>query len=59
MKPIAGRPLIEWLELSTKDDCLEKMVPSDLRALVNRINTLEIALKKTISELKDISEELV
>ena len=33
-KRIAGKTLEEWQEFARRDDCLDKMVPSDLRQLV-------------------------
>lgn len=35
---IAGKTLIEWEEFSRRDDCLDQMVPSDLRGLVSYIS---------------------
>jgi len=34
LSPIAGRTLDEWTEFARRDDCLEGMVPSDLRQLL-------------------------
>lgn len=31
---IAGRTLAEWQEFARRDDCLDRMVPSDLRAIL-------------------------
>ena len=36
---VAGRTLAEWVEFSRRDDCLERMVPSDLRGLVNALSS--------------------
>ncbi|MBO6508744.1 MAG: hypothetical protein JJ979_09755 [Roseibium sp.] len=36
-KRIAGRTLNEWRELARRDDCFERMVPSDLRQLIAAI----------------------
>jgi len=42
---IAGKTLEEWTELARRDDCFDKMVPSDLRVILGRISDLESALK--------------
>lgn len=34
---IAGRTLREWEEFARRDDCLDCMVPSDLRVLIAAI----------------------
>lgn len=34
---IAGRSLGEWREFAKRDDCLDLMVPSDLRQLIGAI----------------------
>lgn len=34
---IAGRTLKEWEEFARRDDCLNQMVPSDLRCLIAAI----------------------
>jgi hypothetical protein len=34
---IAGRTLKEWREFARRDDCLDQMVPSDLRLLVGEL----------------------
>lgn len=39
---IAGRTLDEWQAFARRDDCLERMVPSDLRQLVGVIVAAEI-----------------
>ena len=33
-KVIAGRSLAEWQEFARRDDCLDQMVPSDLRQII-------------------------
>jgi hypothetical protein len=35
---IAGKTLAEWKQMAKRDDCLERMVPSDLRELLKHIN---------------------
>jgi len=35
---VAGRTLEEWRELSRRDDCLDRLVPSDVRELVSAID---------------------
>lgn len=35
---IAGKTLGEWREFARRDDCLDRMVPSDLRQLIGAIN---------------------
>lgn len=35
---VAGRTLIEWREFARRDDCLDRMVPSDLRQLIGVID---------------------
>lgn len=34
---VAGRSIAEWREFARHDDCLDQMVPSDLRAIVNAL----------------------
>ena len=34
---IAGKTLEEWTELARHDDCLDRLVPSDLRLLIGQI----------------------
>lgn len=34
---IAGKSLAEWREFARRDDCLDRMVPSDLRQLLSKI----------------------
>lgn len=34
---VAGRTLAEWKEFARQDDCLNQMVPSDLRQLLTHI----------------------
>ena len=34
---IAGKTLDEWREFARRDDCLDRMVPSDLRQLISAI----------------------
>ena len=34
---IAGRTLKEWKEFARRDDCLDRMVPSDLREILGKI----------------------
>jgi hypothetical protein len=34
---VAGKTLAEWREFARRDDCLERMVPSDLRQLIGKI----------------------
>lgn len=36
-RSIAGRTLAEWAVFARRDDCLERMVPSDLRQLIGAI----------------------
>lgn len=36
---IAGRTLHEWVLFARRDDCLERMVPSDLRQLIGAISS--------------------
>lgn len=37
---IAGKSLQEWQEFARRDDCLERMVPSDLRQVVGEVERL-------------------
>ncbi|UQS95266.1 hypothetical protein Pam5_50 [Pseudanabaena phage Pam5] len=37
---IAGRTILEWAQLARRDDCFERMVPSDLRQLVGLVSDL-------------------
>ncbi len=37
---IAGRSLSEWAEFARRDDCLDRMVPSDLRQLVAALRAI-------------------
>lgn len=34
---IAGRTITEWREFAKRDDCLDRMTPSDLRAILNAV----------------------
>ncbi len=34
---ISGKTLREWKEYARRDDCLDKMVPSELRQLLSKI----------------------
>lgn len=36
-RAIAGRTIAEWREFAKRDDCLDQMVPSDLRAILGAI----------------------
>lgn len=36
-KVIAGKTLDQWKEFARRDDCLDQMVPSDLRQLLGEI----------------------
>lgn len=38
----AGRSLAEWQEFARRDDCLDRMVPSDLRQLIGRIEAAQV-----------------
>ena len=38
---IAGRSLDEWHEIARRDDCLDRMVPSELRCLISAIPNAE------------------
>ena len=37
VRVIAGRTLDQWREFARRDDCLDRMVPSDLRQLIGAI----------------------
>lgn len=37
VRVIAGKSLEEWREFARRDDCLDHMVPSDLRQLIAAI----------------------
>lgn len=37
-KTVAGRTLAEWREFARRDDCLDHMVPGDLRELLSKID---------------------
>lgn len=51
---IAGRTLEEWRVFARRDDCLERMVPSDLRQLIGQIPSFECAARKqTLPEPAD------
>lgn len=41
VRVIAGKSLDEWREFSRRDDCLDRMVPSDLRQLIGAIPNAE------------------
>jgi hypothetical protein len=43
---IAGRTLDEWVVFARRDDCLDRMVPSDLRQLIGQIPTFTCAARK-------------
>jgi len=36
-RTVAGRTIAEWREFAKRDDCLDQMVPSDLRAILSAI----------------------
>lgn len=36
-RTVAGRTVAEWREFAKRDDCLDHMVPSDLRAILGAI----------------------
>lgn len=36
-RTVAGRTVAEWREFAKRDDCLDQMVPSDLRAILGAI----------------------
>lgn len=40
-RKILGRSLEEWQDFAKQDDCLEKMVPSDLRMILQAIRELD------------------
>lgn len=52
---IAGRSLAGWRAFATRDDCLDKMVPSDLRQLIGAL------FRKTLpdAELEGLKRRLV
>lgn len=37
VRVVAGRSLDEWRDFARRDDCLDQMVPSDLRQLIAAI----------------------
>ena len=37
VRVIAGKSIEEWREFARRDDCLERMVPSDLRQLIGAL----------------------
>ena len=37
VRVIAGRSLDDWREFAKRDDCLDRMVPSDLRQILGAI----------------------
>ena len=41
VRVVAGRSLDEWREFARRDDCLYRMVPSDLRQLIAAIPNAE------------------
>mgnify|MGYP000610344228 CR=1 FL=1 len=41
VRVIAGKSLDEWREFARRDDCLDQMVPSDLRQLIGAIPNAE------------------
>ncbi|MEM9764156.1 MAG: hypothetical protein AAF968_16885 [Pseudomonadota bacterium] len=41
VRVIAGKSLDEWREFARRDDCLGRMVPSDLRQLIGAIPPAE------------------
>lgn len=44
-KPLQGtsRTLDEWKEFARRDDCLDQMVPSDLRCILSAIEAVDTA----------------
>lgn len=58
-KVIAGRTLVEWQEFSRRDDCLERMVPSDLRQLVGvAYEAAKPAAASEVGELRFVFDKL-
>ena len=47
-----SRTLGEWKEAARRDDCLERMVPSDLRVILMTIDGLVERALRAESELK-------
>lgn len=62
---IAGRRLLEWIELAKRDDCFAHMVPSDLRMILRDLSAARElwkhayqTLEKTRDELRDLKDEI-
>jgi hypothetical protein len=57
MTTIAGKTVVEWVEFARRDDCLDHMVPSDLRLLVGEIWRLRHQLTLAQGDLSTIAAE--
>jgi hypothetical protein len=55
-KVVAGKTLAEWEEFSRRDDCLDRMVPSDLRLLVREAISQEEYAKGREKGLQQAAE---
>ena len=52
---VAGKSTAEWIKYARKDDCLDAMVPSDLRLLVTKLSEMETAMQTFVDRV-DIGE---
>lgn len=56
---IAGRTLMEWAELARRDDCFERMVPSDLRMIVSHAILTGASAAGMGSQMLDMQQECI
>jgi len=56
---IAGRTLMEWAELARRDDCFERMVPSDFRMIVSHAILTGASAAGMGSQMLDMQQECI
>jgi hypothetical protein len=55
---VAGRSIEEWQEFARRDDCLDRMVPSDLRQIVAQVNRLRACLTDCLATAEQNADGL-
>ena len=56
---IAGRTLMQWAEHARRDDCFERMVPSDLRMIVSHAILTGASAAGMGSQMLDMQQECI
>lgn len=56
---LAGRTLAEWREFARRDDCLERMVPSDLRQLIGAVISPRLDREKVKTAIRHYLQMLM